>query len=73
MGWFLDLKTVGKIVASHSACAASGQGVCAQQGVELSRNISILNAGKYFASLTGGRNQCDRAVWTGWKKWLNYM
>ena len=28
---------------------------------------------KNFASLTGGRKQCDRAVWTGWKKWLNYM
>ena len=26
---------------------------------------------KSFASLTSGRNQCDRAVWTGWKKMLN--
>ena len=31
VGWFLDLKTAGKIVASHSACAASGQGP--KQGV----------------------------------------
>ena len=43
VGWFLDLKTVGKIVASHSACAASGQGP--KQGVVF-RNISVLNAGK---------------------------
>ena len=44
MGWFLDLKRVGKIVASHSACAASGQGVCAQGCCV--PNISVLNAGK---------------------------
>ena len=63
VGWFLDLKTVGKIVASHSACAASDQGqnrvLCPEYfGFKCCRN---------FASLTGGRNQCDRAVWTGLK------
>ena len=44
VGWFLDLKTAGKIVASHSACAASGQGDCAQGCCV--PNISVLNAGK---------------------------
>ena len=31
VGWFLDLKTPGKIAGRHSACAPSGQGP--KQGV----------------------------------------
>ena len=44
VGWFLDLKTAGKIPAHYSACAPSGQGP--KQRV-LSRFFADLNAGKF--------------------------
>ena len=67
VGWFLDLKTAGKIAAHYSACAPSGQGP-KQRVVS---GIFKIKCWKMFASLTSGRNQCDRAVWTGLKKRLN--
>ena len=58
VGWFLDLKTAGKTAAHYSACAPSVRGPNSVLCPEFLR----FKCWKMFASLTSGRNQCDRAV-----------
>ena len=60
---FWTLKRSGKLlrVTAHARLLVRGQ-----NGV-LCPEYFGFKCWKNFASLTGGRNQCDRAVWTGLK------
>ena len=65
----MDLKTAGKTAAHYSACAPSVRGPNSMLCPEFLR----FKCWKMFASLTSGRNQCDRAVWTGLKKKVKFL